>query len=1275
LSATQRPLEEVARLLGGLEQGSPRAVTIVDAGSRKKLDLTVEALAAPRQDAPSEARPRSTWPDMHARVVELVREHRSTIVFVNSRRLAERLAAAINDAAGEEIALAHHGSLAREKRLATEERLKRGDLRSIVATSSLELGIDMGTVDLVVQIESPPSVASGLQRVGRACHGVRGVPRGILMPKHRQDLVACGAAAASMRSGEVEETFFPRNPLDVLAQHIVAMASMEVLDAEGLFRLMKRAAPFADLPRQAFDGVLDMLSGRYPSDDFAELRPRITYHRSKGRIEGRAGSHKLAVLHGGTIPDRGLYGVFTAPEGSEEQGRRVGELDEEMVFELREGEVFLLGASSWRAERITYDRVIVSPAAGEPGKMPFWHGDRAGRARAFGMSIGTLVRSIAEGRAGAAQLCDTNAMAPQAAHAVVAYVREQIDATGEVPSDRGVVVERFLDEIGDWRVVVLCPFGTRVLAPWAIAVAARLRESYVDVDLHYTDDGMAFRIPACDAPPSLELFLPKADDIEGLITRALDGTALFAARFRECAARALLLPRRDPRRRTPLWAQRKRAGALLAVASRYPEFPIVLEAYRECLRDVFDLPGLVTLLREIEMKRVRITVVDTQAPSPFAASVLFAFVASFIYERDAPLAERRAQALTIDQERLKELLGESELRSLLDTAVIEEHVSSLQRLSRPATNVDAMHDLILAIGELSREELRARCLPERADGWASALLEAGRAITVRIAGEERMAAVEDAARLRDALGVELPAGLPAALLEPSRQPLRELVARFARTHGPFVVRQVAARFGVDAARVEREADALVGEGRLVEGAFLPAGSNTEAKRELCAREVLDALRHKSLAKLRRAIEPVPREALARFLLEWQGVTRPRHGRGALRSVIGELQGCPLVASVLESEILPARIESYRPWDLDALCASGEVVWAGLEPLGANDGRIALYLAEQEPLLGPPITPVAGATAANIRAVLTRRGAVFFADLVREVGGFPNDLREALWQMVWSGEVTNDTFEPLRAFSPSARAQSRRRPHPRRPRAAAPAEGRWSLRASRWATAPGETDRRTALARTLLDRYGVVTREAAHAEGVAGGFAAVYDVLKAMEDQGRVRRAYFVEGRGGAQFALPGADERLRELRASRDGALPFILAATDPANAWGALLDWPNSSSGSPQRAAGALVVLWEGTLLGWLGRGDHALLTFLPPDEAMRVEGAGALARALARLVDERSRPALLISSIDGIEAAHSALAPAFARAGFVTTARGLFKRRPPAPQVPKGSTLSTGS
>jgi ATP-dependent Lhr-like helicase len=1274
LSATQRPLDEVARLLGGFVGGSPRPVTLVDAGARKPMELVVEGLKP--QEAVGEEEPSaageatrsargSIWPSIHQRVLELVRAHRSTLVFVNSRRLAERLAAAVNDLADEEIALAHHGSLAHEKRAAIEGRLKRGELHAIVATSSLELGIDMGAIDLVVQVEAPTSVASGLQRVGRACHGVGGIPRGVLLPKHRQDLVACAAAASSMRAGEVEETFYPRSPLDVLAQQIVAMVSVESLAVDALFGRIRNAAPFADLPRAAFESILDMLSGRYPSDDFSDLRPRLTWDRIAGRLEARQGSHRLAVTNAGTIPDRGLYGVFTAPGESGAPGRRVGELDEEMVFELRQGEVFLLGASSWRADQITPDRVVVSPAAGEPGKMPFWHGDRPGRARAFGIRIGELVRRVAKEGCGIEELRETNALDTPAAEGLVSYVREQVQATGEVPSDGAIVIERFVDEVGDWRVVVMCPFGTRVLAPWAIAVAARLRETYLEVDLHYTDDGMAFRIPACEAPPAPELFLPSPDEIESRVTRALDGTALFAARFRECAARALLLPRRDPHRRTPLWAQRKRARDLLAVASRHPAFPIVLETYRECLRDAFDLAGLVGVLRDVAERRVRVTTVDTRVPSPFAASVLFAFVASFIYEGDAPLAERRAQALTVDFERLRELLGDAELRQLLDADVIAEHQRSLQRLTRPATHPDGVHDLLLSIGDLSLDELRARCSPpERAAVWAQELVRARRIVSVRVAGHPRFAAAESVSRLRDALGVVLPRGLAASLLECSPVALRDLVARYARTHGPFRMEELAARFGIEVPAVLLEVTILLREGRLVEGSFLPGG----VSRELCDRDVLDALRRKSLARLRRAIEPVDARALACFLPQWQGVTTRRHGRDALLAVVGELEGCPLVASALETEVLPARLEGYRGWDLDALCASGEVVWGGVEPLGANDGRIALYLAEHEPGLARAAAPVQGTLADSVRALLGRRGAVFFADIVRGASvqsgrGFPNDVLDVLWQMVWSGEITNDTLEPLRSRARALTGESQRRQHPSRARAPrtgpAGSEGRWSLRAARWGTRPSETDRGMALARSLLDRYGIVTREAAYAEGIAGGFAAVYDVLKALEDQGRVRRGYFVEGRGGAQFAWAGADERLRACREPRSDAHPLVLAATDPASAWGALLDWPASEAESrPQRAAGARVVLHDGSLLGWLGRGDHPLVTFLPDPAAARSDAASRLARALGEHVDRGKHRALLISTIDGIDAARSPLAPAFAAAGFGATMHGLLRR-----------------
>ncbi len=1311
LSATQRPLDELARLLGGFRRGKPRPVTIVDAGHKKAFDLTIEVPDVDMANLSRSPRPaggaggrgggvaegpnglasegdaspeRTIWPHLHQRIVALVRAHRSTILFVNSRRLAERLASAINEVAGEEIALAHHGSVAREKRTQIEERLKQGLLPAIVATSSLELGIDMGAVDLVVQIESPPSVASGMQRIGRASHGVGGVPKGVLMPKHRADLLASAAAAAGMRAGEVEETSYPRNPLDVLAQQIVAtVASEKATPVDALFDLVRRAAPFAELPRSSFDGVLDMLSGRYPSGGFRDLRPRITWDRTRGRISPREGAQRLAVTNGGTIPDRGLYGVFLRESGSgEKSSRRVGELDEEMVFEMREGEVFLLGASSWRADEITRDRVIVTPAAGEPGKMPFWHGDRPGRPRAFGEAIGALTRRLARANDIEALrlLEDDLRLGPSAAKNLLAYVRDQQHATGEVPSDQAIVVERFRDDLGDWRVCILSPFGARVHAPWATAVLAGLTARHAgEAEAVWSDDGIVFRVPASDEPPDTGAFFPRSADVERLVTESLGHTSLFAARFREAAARALLLPRHAAGKRTPLWAQRKRAHDLLAVASQYPSFPIVLEAYRECLRDVFDLPSLALVLQRIEARRIRVTPCDSRTPSPFAASLLFSFVANYIYDGDAPRAERRAQALTIDHAQLRELLGETELRELLDPDAIAAHVRLLQRVDRPAKHADGVHDLLLSLGDLSEREIETRADGD-ADAWTRLLEEEGRIARVRIAGEERLVASEDLGRYRDALGVAVPGGTPEAFLEPAKDAWGDLVLRWARTHGPFTPSALCARFGVAVGVVEPILDRLVADGKIIEGAFLRDGTG----RELCEADVLQAVRRKSLAKLRREIEPVDAAAYGRFVLEWQAVANRRRGKDALLETVAQLQGCPLAASALIARILPARVEGFRPWDLDALCAAGRVTWVGIETLGPNDGRIMLFLAEDEPLLAPPSTVAEGEVAAKVRGVLEKRGAIFFSEIVRAVGGYPTETLDALWRLVWSGEATNDTLEPLRSLAEagserkraerggrSGRERSQRLLHRSSIGAAAPAavpgtEGRWSLRQARLGEPPSDTERRAALARALLERYGVLTREAVHAEGIEGGFSAVYDVLKAMEDGGRVRRGYFLAGRGATQFALPGADDRLRAVREPSDTPRTTVLAATDPANPYGATLPWPTRARGDgddearrPQRAAGALVILHDGALVGWLARGGDSLLTFLPAEEGLRTPYAAALAGALAGFVESGERRALLLATIDGEAATKSGLAGALEGAGFRATGEGWLRTR----------------
>jgi len=1378
LSATQRPLDEIARLLGGYanagakgRKATPREVAIVDASAKKVLSITVEVppplpdgLAGPIDDAESAPDARSIWPQVHARLVERIRAARSTMIFVNSRRLAERLATALNETAGEELALAHHGSIAKDSRRAIEERLKAGDLPAIVATSSLELGIDMGAVDQVIQVEAPPSVASGIQRIGRASHHVGGIPSGVLVPKHKHDLLACAAAAAGIESGDVEETYYARNPLDVLAQQIVAIAAVGIprgrvplkgkakrhhgdtepeieTDVEELWELVRRAAPFAELPRKSFEGVLDMLAGRYPSDEFADLRPRITWDRTRGVLTPRAGAKRLAIQNAGTIPDRGLYGVFLQ-DGSEREGeggdersarkksassRRVGELDEEMVFELREGEVFLLGASSWRAEQITRDRVLVTPAAGIPGKMPFWHGDRAGRTLAFGERIGKLTRTIASlppAEAGA-MLAKEHHLDARSATDLIAYVQDEMKAAGTVPSDRTIVVERVPDELGDLRICVLTPFGSRVHQPWAMAALRKLRDARAgDIEAVATDDGIIFRVPGGEEPPPVDLLFPSPDEIEDIVTRELGSSSLFAARFREAAARALLLPRQHVGKRTPLWAQRKRAADLLAVAQQYPSFPIVLETYRECLRDAFDLPALIDVLRAVESRKIRVTTIDLTTPSPMAASLLFSFIGNFIYDEDAPAAERRAQALTIDHAQLRELLGETELRKLLDADVVLEHGRQLQRLDRPLRHADALHDLLLWLGDLTADEIRRRAeIPSTTDGgvvrppigaatalaWVDGLVRDRRVVRVRVAGEERLVAVEDAARYRDALGVVLERGLPAAFVGPTTDALTSLIARYARTHGPFTAADIAARWGLGEASVTSGLERLVANGKVVTGTFLPSsvaararGRTTGSPLEYCDAEVLRVLKRKTLARLRKSIEPVTADVFARFLADWQGIIAPDDARAqrlsaapetALLRVIAQLEGCPVPASVLETEVLPARVPGYRPYMLDQLLASGEVVWAGLEPIGSNDGRIALYRADREPLLarGSGVDAPATSLHTTLRELFEKRGALFFAEIKRNVPTYPQEVLGALWDLVWAGELTNDTLEPLRTLR-TAGAREERRGRPRsRPANRGPAgsEGRWSLRRSRWERVPSSTERATAIARAMLERYGVVLREAPHAEGLPGGFANVYDVYRALEDQGRVRRGYFVAERGATQFALPGAEERLRAKRPDDEEARTLVLGATDPANPWGSLLPWPREAReavGAPategaaseaagpgrsaQRVPGARVIMHDGKLLAWVGRGGQSMLTFLPKEEPDASHAAKALANALVGIARRRVGIAML-ATIDGGPAPESPLAKVLGEHGFAARRGALVfvPSRAPVMAIPEPS------
>ncbi|MCF6523903.1 ATP-dependent helicase [Streptomyces sp. JJ36] len=1374
LSATVRPVDEVARFL------SPqRPATIVQPPSGKAFDLSVvvpvedmgELSGAPAQDGgPGGERP-SIWPSVEERIADLVQAHRSTIVFANSRRLAERLCNRLNEIAYERatgeplpehhapaelmggsgaaegappvLARAHHGSVSKEQRAQVEEELKAGRLPAVVATSSLELGIDMGAVDLVIQVESPPSVASGLQRVGRAGHQVGAVSAGVVFPKYRGDLVQSAVVTERMREGAIEALRVPANPLDVLAQQLVAMTAMDTWDVDELLAVVRRAAPFASLPESAYTAVLDMLAGRYPSDAFAELRPRVVWDRVAGTVTGRPGAQRLAVTSGGTIPDRGLFGVFLAGADPKKGGGRVGELDEEMVYESRVGDVFTLGTTAWRIEDITRDRVLVSPAPGQPGRLPFWKGDQLGRPLELGRALGAFLRELGGlspedasarlARAGLDALAVRN---------VLAYLEEQRAACGHVPDDRTIVVERFRDELGDWRVVVHSPFGAQVHAPWALALGSRLTERYgMDAQVMHADDGLVLRLPDADllgldlldegrggdaaydgeqAPVGAEDVVFDKDEVDRVVTDQVGGSALFAARFRECAARALLLPRRNPGRRTPLWQQRQRAAQLLEVTAEFGSFPIVLEAVRECLQDVFDVPGLTELMGDVEARRVRLVEVTTPEPSPFARSLLFGYVAQYLYEGDSPLAERRAAALSLDSRLLGELLGQAELRELLDPRVLAELEDELQWRTedRRAKDPESVADLLRVLGPLTGAELAERGAEP---GWAEELERARRAIRVRVAGEEHWSAIEDAGRLRDALGAALPVGVPEAFTEPVPDPLGDLLSRYARTHGPFTSGEAAARFGLGTAVAEGVLRRLAAGGRLVEGEFRPivphdhpeydalhSRGHVRVGQEWCDAAVLRRLRRRSLAALREELEPVPPPALAAFLPRWQHLgTGSLHGLDGLVRAVEQLQGAPVPASALEKLVLPARVRGYAPALLDQLTASGEVVWSGAGALPGKDGWVALHLADTAPLLLPPPLPLelSPLHQAVLDALQGGYGLFFrqIADQVR--ASHPEcsepELATALWDLAWSGRLTNDTVAPLRSLLGSGRtagstAHRAQRAVPRgrygaltggtRPagtRNGPPTvAGRWSLLPE---PEPEPTRRAHALAGTLLDRHGVVTRGAVQAEGVAGGFSAAYRVLSAFEERGQARRGYVVEGLGAAQFAMDGAVDRLRTVSRRREHGEPagfpagrpagegdraaraVVMAAADPANAYGAALPWPAPPPGAthkPGRKAGSVVVLADGELLLYMERGGKTLLAW-PGEGEGATGGAGEEPGSRARLeaavtaLGEAARGGTLgtltVERVNGVAALTSPVAPLLEAAGFHPTPRGL--------------------
>ncbi|WPU11299.1 DEAD/DEAH box helicase [Pseudarthrobacter oxydans] len=1478
LSATVEPKELVAQFLAG---SAP--VEIVAPPAKKNWDLTVSVPVEDMSDLQGAAgafdsgpasglQPQaSIWPHVEEKIVDLVLANQSTIVFANSRRLSERLTARLNEIYAERqlvavgggwddpvpppaasgipastatpahmmaqagssagadpvLARAHHGSVSKDQRALIEDDLKSGRLRCVVATSSLELGIDMGAVDLVVQVESPPSVASGLQRVGRAGHQVGEVSQGVLFPKHRADLVHTAITVERMLAGKIERLSIPANPLDILAQQTVAAAALGSIDVEEWFATVRRSAPFASLPRSAFEATLDLLAGRYPSDEFAELRPRIIWDRNAGTIEGRPGAQRLAVTSGGTIPDRGLFGVYiigTEVEGAASPsadgkpapapkgGRRVGELDEEMVYESRVGDVFALGATSWKIEDITHDRVLVSPAFGQPGKLPFWKGDSLGRPVDLGRALGAFVRELSASDVGpATERCEASGLDAFAANNLIQYLKEQKLATEVVPNDTTLVVERFHDELGDWRVILHSPFGMPVHAPWALAVGQRLHQRYgMDGSAMAADDGIVLRVPMMeDEPPGAELFLFDPEELEQIVTAEVGGSALFASRFRECAARALLLPRQTPGKRQPLWQQRQRSAQLLDVARKYPTFPIVLETVRECLQDVYDLPALKDIAASVERRELRIVQTTTSQPSPFAKSLLFGYVAQFLYEGDSPLAERRAAALALDSTLLNELLGRVELRELLDPKVIEATERELQRLAqdRRVRGMEGVADLLRLLGPLAPEEVAARlepaaavepapvvepagvvepaetgpthaeptnteptnteptnteptnteptntdptntahAQPAEAAAHLTALQRANRAIKVNIGGVERFAAVEDAARLRDAIGVPLPMGVPLAFIEPVADPLGDLVSRYARTHGPFTAAEAAARLGLGVAVVSTALKRLAADGRVVEGEFRPHAAQPEAPREggvggeaapadgvepgvvdpgpppagdlpsphlplhaavseWCDAEVLRKLRRRSLAALRAEVEPVDAAAYGRFLPAWQHVRTPGGGRGqpSLRGLDGiitavdQLSGIPVPASAWEPLILASRVSNYQPAMLDELMAAGEILWSGAGALPGNDGWISLHLADSAELtLSPAVEYEPGDAQQRLLDHLRNNGGgYFFRQLTDVAGGMDSVLSDqevvaALWDLAWAGRITGDTFAPVRALiagGHTAHRQVARAPRARAPRlsrlgrshgsglvgspglaggrygALAGAAATPPMAAGRWSALPqpelDATIHARATAELLLDRYGVVTRGSVMAEQILGGFGLMYKVLARLEEAGRCRRGYFIEHLGAAQFAVPATVDRLRSYSEDSQLAKPepvaLALAATDPANPYGAALPWPalqdDAGTGHrPGRKAGALVVLVDGALVLYVERGGKTLLAFSGDDAVLAAAGA-----ALVGVVTRGAVDKLIMEKVNGHGILDTPVAAALSSAGAYSTPKGL--------------------
>lgn len=1305
LSATVRSVTEVAAFLGG-----DRPVTVVNPPATRHPDIHIVAPAANLDDvladnsasgdAIHKGREGSVWPRIESGILDQILSHRSTIVFTNSRGLAEKLTARLNELylsrrqafpepqgepvhydsstgstgnraqdTGEYIARSHHGSVSKEQRAVTEHALKSGELRCVVATSSLELGIDMGAVDLVIQVATPLSVASGLQRIGRASHQVGGVSKGLFYPRTRRDLVDSAVIVECMYAGQLETLTPPRNPLDILAQQTVATVSMDPINVDDWYALVRRASPWKDLPRSAFDATLDMLAGRYPSADFAVFRPRIIWNRETGLLTARPGAQLLAVTSGGTIPDRGMFSVLL-PEGDEQAGsRRVGELDEEMVYESRVNDIITLGASSWRIQQITRDQVIVVPAPGRSARLPFWRGEGVGRPAELGERIGDFIHTMSGDNAElrlSPRLRDDNVLSN-----IKGLIDDQKNATGVLPWSRHLVLERCRDEMGDWRVILHSPYGRRVHAPWALAIAGRLHAQWgADASIVASDDGIVARIPDSDGKlPDAAIFLFEPEKLLRIVREAVSSTALFAARFRECAARALLMPGRTPGRRSPLWQQRLRASQLLEIAAGYPDFPIILETARECLQDVYDLDALEQVIRRLNTGEIQISEVTTPAPSPFATDLLFGYVAEFMYATDAPLAERRASVLALDSELLGNLLGQGDPLELLDPEIIRQVEDELQRRAtgRKAQGMEGVYDLLRELGPMTVEELAVRHEGTIADvrSWLDNLSADKRIFPVVIAGTEQMACMDDAARLRDALGVRQPETLSSAWLHPVNTPLRDLFIRFSRTHTLFTRTQIAQTFGLGVAVADDFLRQLRDEGVLIQLRAGTASIADDARASTWVNEdVFHRLRIRSLHAAREATRPVPATSYVRLLLERQGLISSADGSPArlpvssggmlegsdgVTRVIEQLAGVGLSASLWESQIFPARVRDYSPDMLDELLATGEVIWSGQKKLGDDDGQVVLHLRDY---LAETLSPPSGdsETLSDLQRaildVLSGGGAWFAPQLSAMIQArtqssgndewiTPATLHEALWGLVWQGYITTDIWAPLRGLSrtvSASRQPSRRSPRMRRGRptyasprptsVAVPVSYTTPALTGRWSLLPGErlndTERMLAWTENMLDRYGVIGRQAVITENVPGGFPALQTLCRSMEDSGRILRGRFVEGMGGAQFAERHTIDRLRDLTSSNtenQAFTPVALSANDPANPWGTLLPWPtHPSSLLPARRNGAFVVISAGQLRLYLAQGGKKMMVWSENEEMPSPEIFSALAGALRR-------------------------------------------------------------